>query len=237
MEQENTPGNGCLTIDSLTKIPIISMMEHSTIPWAIKTNDSRFVYINESCMDFFNIPAGFDFEGRLDEEFPTKWSEQAPEYKAHDRKAESSKEGAEIITTSYFGRDSILEPWYCPKFPIYNHDGEVIGSIFYGKKFNFLSVCDFFNNLKPSIITLTPPDNIFTEKELDVIFYATQKLTSKEIAGRLCLSARTVENRLGVIYSKIGVNSSQGLIEYCQNSGLSSYVPKKILRQGVDFFW
>ncbi|QWA10030.1 hypothetical protein GTU79_22610 [Sodalis ligni] len=83
MEQQNTPGNGCLTIDSLSKIPIISMMEHSTIPWAIKTNDSRFVYINESCMDFFNIPAGFDFGGRLDEEFPTKWSEQAPEYKAH----------------------------------------------------------------------------------------------------------------------------------------------------------
>ncbi len=237
MEHQNKQETGCLTIDSLSKIPIISVMEHATIPWAIKSNDSRFVYINQPCMEFFNIPAGFDFEGRLDEEFPTTWSEQAPEYQAHDRKAEASKDGAEIITTSYFGRDSILEPWYCPKFPIYNREGDVIGSIFYGKKFNFLSVCDFFNNLKPSIITLSPPDNIFTEKELDVIFYALQKLSSKAIAKKLCLSAKTVENRLGIIYSRINVNSIKELVEYCQTTGLSSYVPKKLLRQGVDFFW
>jgi len=237
MEQQNTTQPAGLTLDSLDKIPILSIMEHSTIPWAIKSNDSRFVYINEPCMDFFNIPSGFDFEGRLDEEFPTPWSEQAPEYQAHDRKAQASKTGAEIITTSYFGRDAILEPWYCPKFPIYDREGSVIGSIFYGKKFNFLSVCDFFNNLKPSIITLTPPDETFTEKELDIIFYALQKLSSKEIAQKLCLSHRTVENRLAIIYDKINVNSYKGLIEYCQTTGLNNYVPKKLLRPGVDFFW
>ncbi|TKI08276.1 helix-turn-helix transcriptional regulator [Martelella alba] len=227
----------CLMLDSLNHVPLIALMEHSTIPWAIKSNDSRFVYINEPCKDFFNIPAGFDFEGRLDEEFPTPWSEMAPEYQAHDRKAEASKEGAEIITTSYFGRDAILEPWYCPKFPLYNRTGDVIGSIFYGKRFNFLSVCDFFNSLKPSVLTLSPPDDTFTEKELDVIFYVLQKLSAKDIALRLCLSHRTVENRLNTIYGKINVNSAKELIEYCHHSGLNCYVPKKLLREGVDFFW
>ncbi|EPE4807709.1 helix-turn-helix transcriptional regulator, partial [Yersinia enterocolitica] len=27
------------------------------------------------------------------------------------------------------------------------------------------------------------------------------------------------------------------LIEYCHASGLSNYVPKKVLREGVNFFW
>lgn len=62
---------------SLDRLPLLSFIEKSKIPWAVKSIDSRFAFINESAMDFFNIPVGFDFEGRLDEEFPTPWSEMA----------------------------------------------------------------------------------------------------------------------------------------------------------------
>lgn len=221
---EEKTGVTNLTIDSLNKIPIIAMMEHSRVPWAIKDNQSRFVYINNACMDFLNIPIGFYFEGKLDEEMPTAWSEMAPEYKAHDRKAESDKGGAEIITTSYFGRNKVMEPWYCPKFPIYDHNGEVLGTIFYGQRFNFISICEFFNNLKPSVISLTPPVSTFTERELDIIFYAIQKISSKEIGKKLCLSHRTVENRLQDIYNKVGVNPLRELVEYCHSVGLHNII-------------
>ncbi|HGJ5868287.1 MULTISPECIES: helix-turn-helix transcriptional regulator [Arsenophonus] len=225
------------TFDSLSQIPLISVMENSGIPWAIKDNNSRFVYLNHSCLDLFNIQAGFDFEGRMDEEMPCKWSEFGDDFRAQDRKAELSKDGAEIITTSYFGREQILSPWYFPKFPIYNQSGEVLGTLFYGKKFNFISVYDFFNNLKPSVITLTPPDSPFNERELDIIFYVLQRLNAKEISVKLNLSPRTINNRLQQIYRKVKISSIEQLIEYCQLTGLNSYVPKKILKQGVDYFW
>ncbi|ATW22470.1 helix-turn-helix transcriptional regulator [Candidatus Williamhamiltonella defendens] len=225
-----------LTVDYLGEV-MISMMEHSNMPWGVKDNQSRFVYLNKAGLDMNNIPAGFDFEGRLDEEFPCAWAELAPEIRAQDRKAETSHQTAEIICTSYFTRDSVLEPWYFPKIPIYNPDGESLGTIFYGKKFSFISLCDFFNNLKPSIINLNPPVDTFTEKELDIIFYALQKLSSKDIATKLSLSHRTVENRLQKIYEKMEVNSLAGFIEYCHTNALNNYVPKKFLRQGIEFFW
>ncbi|EPS8491620.1 helix-turn-helix transcriptional regulator [Yersinia enterocolitica] len=237
-DKKSVPQNQSNTIvNSLSETSLISIMEKASIPWAIKDNNSKFVYLNESCLDLFDIQPGFDFEGRLDEEMPCSWSEYSDDFKAHDRKAEQSREGAEIIVTSSFGRERVLSPWYFPKFPIYNQNGKVLGTVFFGKKFNFISICDFFNSLKPSVITLTPPVDDFSERELDIIFYAIQKMTAKEIAEKLSLSNRTIENRLRFIYDKVGCHSLKELIEYCHTSGLSHYVPKKVLREGVNFFW
>ncbi|MFT8210944.1 MAG: helix-turn-helix transcriptional regulator [Symbiopectobacterium sp.] len=226
-----------IVLDSLESIPLISVMEHVSIPWGIKNNESKFVYMNQAAMNFCNIPKGFDFEGRLDSEIPVSWSELAPELQEHDRKAEQSKEGAEIIETAHFGRDGILAPWYCAKFPIHDSDGNVLGTTFYAKEFNFYSVYDFFNNLKPSVITLTPSVDIFTERELEIIFYAIQRLTAKEIASRPCLSYRTVQNLLNGICIKAQTTSLNGLIEYCRTVGLNDYMPRSLLKQKVDFFW
>lgn len=93
---------------SVNQIPLISVMEKSSIPWGIKYNQSRFIYLNDAAINFCNIPKGFDFEGRLDSELPVPWYELTPELQAHDRKAERNKDGAKVIETSYFGRDSIL---------------------------------------------------------------------------------------------------------------------------------
>ncbi|BGI53694.1 MAG: PAS and helix-turn-helix domain-containing protein [Candidatus Hamiltonella defensa (Ceratovacuna japonica)] len=236
MNEHQNPESKKLTRDFLGKISMVAMMEHSKMPWGIRDNQSRMVYINQASMDFLNIPRGFDFEGRSDEEFPCPWSELADEFRSHDRKAEAN-EGAEVICTSYYGREAKLEPYYAPKFPIYDDEGRVLGTFFYAKKFSFISINDFFSHLKPSVLTLDPPVDIFTEKELDIIFYAFQKLSLKDIATKLCLSHRTVENRLQGIYDKIKVNSLEGLIEYCHATGLDRHVPKKWLREGVEFFW
>lgn len=119
---------------SLEQIPLLSFIEKSKLPWAIKSIDLRFVYINKPALDFSNIPLSFDFEGRLDSEFPCPWSEMAEEYSAHDRKAESSQGGAEIITTSYYIRHTVLEPWFCHKFPIYSSEKKSNWNIMLCKK-------------------------------------------------------------------------------------------------------
>lgn len=237
MEQHDKGLSAALTRETLNQLPLLTLMENAPLPWALKSHDSRYVYINQAAQDFANIPVGFDFEGRLDGEFPTPWAEFAADYQAHDRKAQASPEGAEIITTSYFTRNAVLEPWYCAKFPLYDGQGEVLGTFCYAKRFTFLSLWDFCEQLKPSVISLTPPDDTFNEKELNIIFFAIQKFSAKEIAAALGLSHRTVENRLCTIYSKVGINSLSALIDYCQATGLNHYIPRKRLREGVNFFW
>ncbi|CAJ0993771.1 helix-turn-helix transcriptional regulator [Sodalis praecaptivus] len=101
-----------------------------------------------------------------------------------------------------------------------------MGTFCYAKRFTFLSLWDFCKQLKPSVISLTPPDDTFNEKELDIIFFAIQKLSAKEIAAALTLSHRTVENRLCTIYSKIGINSLSALIDHCQATGLNHISPE-----------
>ncbi|WP_264628621.1 response regulator transcription factor, partial [Candidatus Symbiopectobacterium sp. NZEC135] len=79
--------------------------------------------------------------------------------------------------------------------------------------------------------------DIFTQRELEIISFAIRRLSAKEIASRLCLSYRTVQNRLNGIYSKAQTTSLSGLIEYCMMVGLNDYMPRSLLKQKVDFFW
>ncbi|CAJ0993956.1 helix-turn-helix transcriptional regulator [Sodalis praecaptivus] len=223
-------GNLCLE-----KLPPLSFIEQSKLPWAVKSIDSRFVYINKPALDFSNIPLSFDFEGRLDSEFPCPWSKMAEGYQAHDRKAESNQGGAEIITTSYYTRHAVLESWYYHKFPIFSSENQVIGTLCYTKRLSFMSIYDFIDKSKPSVLNLNPPVGIFTERELEIIFFAIQRIPAKEIGPKLCIFHRTVESRLLKIYDRIGVNLLNGLIEYCHTVGLHNYVPKNLLREGVAF--
>lgn len=51
------------------------------------------------------------------------------------------------------------------------------------------------------------PQNLLSEGEMLVLKAAAEGLSNKDIAKQLCLSARTVEARLGSIFDKLGVGS------------------------------
>lgn len=55
-------------------------------------------------------------------------------------------------------------------------------------------------------VRLAPPVEL-TGREREVLFLLTEGLTNKDIAGRLQVSARTVNFHLDNIYSKLGVNT------------------------------
>jgi DNA-binding NarL/FixJ family response regulator len=60
----------------------------------------------------------------------------------------------------------------------------------------------------------------FTERELEIIRLICNEFTSKEIAGQLHLSKRTVEGHRTRILEKIGAKSIAGIITYALSVGI-----------------
>jgi two-component system, NarL family, response regulator LiaR len=55
--------------------------------------------------------------------------------------------------------------------------------------------------------TAHKPEDVLSDREIEVLKYATRGLSNQEIADELCLSLRTVQAHLGHIFNKLQVSS------------------------------
>ncbi|MEQ1701319.1 MAG: helix-turn-helix transcriptional regulator, partial [Ilumatobacteraceae bacterium] len=65
--------------------------------------------------------------------------------------------------------------------------------------------------ISPGLVTSTGSLQPLTEREREIAFMAVSGLTSRQIAGRLVLSQRTISNHLQHIYDKLGVRNREDL--------------------------
>jgi len=65
-----------------------------------------------------------------------------------------------------------------------------------------------------------PDASILSEREREVVRMVASGLSSKEIADKLGISARTVENHRFRLMEKIGVRDTVGLVRWCFEQGL-----------------
>ncbi|WP_342221959.1 LuxR C-terminal-related transcriptional regulator [Candidatus Fukatsuia endosymbiont of Tuberolachnus salignus] len=235
------PDSQRITVDSLELFSFKSFMEIGGQPWGVRDNESRYVYANEAALDVFDLPVNFDIEGRLDNECPAPWSEFAGDFQRWDREAEKGK-SVGIISTQVYTRKKVLQPYFAEKFPLYKETvvgneikKECIGTAFYGRKLNFCSLPQYVSKLTPSILVLDPPTDIFTKRELDVVFYLHQSLPSKMIARALDVSHDTIEKYKTNIFQKAGVCSVGQFKEFCEATGFDRYIPKRFMQPGVQF--
>ncbi|WP_244267227.1 helix-turn-helix transcriptional regulator [Sodalis-like endosymbiont of Proechinophthirus fluctus] len=73
---------------------------------------------------------------------------------------------------------------------------ECISSIFHARKVEDVSLQKQLCGKSPGYFLFYPPETIFTEGKLDVIFFVLQNMSSKVIGRHLGLSHCTVENKL-----------------------------------------
>ncbi|MDQ4104389.1 MAG: helix-turn-helix transcriptional regulator, partial [Actinomycetota bacterium] len=65
----------------------------------------------------------------------------------------------------------------------------------------------------PALVTAVPARAALTPRELEIARLAAAGLSNKDIAERLCLSHRTVENKLHAAYEKLGVQGRGDLAQ------------------------
>ena len=60
----------------------------------------------------------------------------------------------------------------------------------------------------------------FTEREKEIIILCRNGLLSKEIAARLNISPRTVDNHKANIFKKLGINNTLEMVQYATKNGI-----------------
>ncbi|WP_145526366.1 helix-turn-helix transcriptional regulator [Yersinia rohdei] len=214
---------------------LIRFWENSSEPWGVKDNQSRFIYSNNEHRKLLALPDKYDIEGRLDGELPTPISAFQAEFQAHDRQVELSQDRITSAEIHKWYRHSYFQPKFCDKYPLIDEYGVSQGTIFHVRPVEDI-ILTHLNKIKvPTSLIFTPPSDLFTKREWEVLFYILHAFSSSEIAKKLHLSSRTISNIIQKIYGKAGVTSKRQIIEYCYEKKINNYVPQSFFEYSGSF--
>ncbi|WP_145536307.1 helix-turn-helix transcriptional regulator [Yersinia alsatica] len=214
---------------------LIPFWENSSEAWGVKDNKSIFIYANDRFGELLGLPDKYNVEGRLDGELPAPTAEFQAEFQEHDRQAILSQERATTVEIHAFERRSYFQPYFCDKYPLIDEDGVAQGLIFHARPVQDI-ILTHLNKIKvPTSLMFTPPSDLFTKREWEVLFYILHAFSSGEIAKRLQLSLGTVNNVIQKIYSKAGVTNRRQAVEYCYENKIDNYVPQSFFEYSGSF--
>ncbi|HEN3579576.1 helix-turn-helix transcriptional regulator [Yersinia enterocolitica] len=214
---------------------LIRFWERSSEPWGIRDNQSRFIYSNDRHHKLLGLSDKYNLEGRLDSELPSPTAAFQMEFQAHDRKVELSQERITSLEIHEWDGLSYLKPNFCDKYPLIDDNGVSQGIIFHVRPVTDIILTRLNKIDIPTSLLFTPPSELFTKREWEVLFYVLHSFSSKEIAKKLHLSPRSVCNIIQSIYSKAGVTSKKQVIDYCYEKKINNYVPQSFFEYSGSF--
>ncbi|AYD42333.1 LuxR family transcription regulatory protein [Yersinia kristensenii] len=214
---------------------LIRFWEHSSEPWEVKDNQSRYIYANPKFNEFLDLPKKYNVEGRFDGELPTPVSEFEVEFQRQDRQVELIQDRVTSVEIHLLNGLSYFTAYFCDKYPLIDENGISQGVICHARPVQDL-ILTHLNKIKvPTSLVFTPPSELFTKKEWEVLFYILHSFSSKDIAKKLHLSSRTVSNITQKIYDKAGVSSRRQIVDYCYENNINNYVPQSFFEYSGSF--
>ncbi|HIF7278303.1 TPA: helix-turn-helix transcriptional regulator [Yersinia enterocolitica] len=214
---------------------LIRFWGNSSEPWGVKDNQSRYVYANNRLHRLLALPDKFNMEGRTDGELPTPISEFQPEYQEHDRKVKLLQDRITSVEIHAWDGRSYYQPYFVDKYPLMDENGVSQGVICHGRPVEDV-VLTYLNKIKiPISLILTPPSDLFSKREWEVLFYILHSFSSTEIAKKLYLSSRKVDNITQKIYKKAVVSRRQQMVDYCYENKIINYVPQSFFEYSGSF--
>ncbi len=214
---------------------LIRFWEHSSEPWVVRDNQSRFIYSNPRNHKLLGLPVQYNLEGRFDGEMPTPMAEFQDQWQEHDRKVELLQDRITTVEIHVWDGSSQLRPYLCDKFPLIDKHGFSQGVVCHVRPVQDM-VLAHLNKIKvPTSLIFTPPSDLFTKREWEVLFYILHSYSSKDFAKKIHLSPRTVSNIIQGIYRKVGVSNKQQMVDYCYENKINNYVPQSFFEYSGYF--
>ncbi|MEA9393642.1 helix-turn-helix transcriptional regulator [Acerihabitans sp. TG2] len=208
---------------------LISYMQNSNEYWYINDHEHRGVFLNDYGFHYSGLPKGFNPEGKLLSEYPVYWSDHAEVIRENDKHVMTSQKTIRTLFNAvYGGKEKLIQPFMINVSPLIEN-GKSIGVVGHAKKLDIFSMYHLELGRGPASLQFGNPTDLFTDREFDVVFYAMQSLSAKDIARRLAISPNTVKKYLLSVYEKVGVSALSQLIEYCRCHGYDNYAPSRFM--------
>ncbi|ELW2866027.1 helix-turn-helix transcriptional regulator [Salmonella enterica] len=202
-------------------------------PWGVKDLQGNYVYVNNAYFDFLEIPAvsrdSFytDQNGLISPLIPI-----CHKLVEHDKKViESIKRSEGVGTIIVNGK---YKSFIQEQYPQISEKEEIIGLVFHLRPFEQISTSYFFDKSLHGIVTYSPPTQLFTSREWDILFLLFQHIDRKQIATRLGISGITVRNLVSRLLLKTGTSTKNQLVAMGIREGWHLYIPQKFAEIGYE---
>src|SRR5476649_1754606 len=208
---------------------VVALFDQMEEPYCVKNFESRYIYVNKAAMDVYQVDKISDMVGKKEDEIKSKlveYNNTAQEFMRQDSivcSTDSPMNSLEIHP------EAVDYPFITNKVPFRDINNRCVGVLAYVKKLEVYSLNDYVKGNMPGSLLLNKPDDFFTERQCEIMFYRLQGLKMKEVAKRLNLTENTINNYMQTLYDKAAVNNLREFKEFCEMREYHRYLPKRFL--------
>ncbi len=229
MTKETSAGNRNPVPELAIPHSLIALLDQMPDPFSIKNLDSRYLYVNPAALRLFDVKHPDDVVGKRDNEIKSRlveFNNAAEEFQRGDRDVFCTRQPLSTLEIHPLAVDY---PYLGNRIPWNNEEGGCIGVMAYTRKLEVFTLHDFVKGHMPGSLLLNKPDEFFTERECEIMFYRLQGMKTKEVAERLNLAEKTVSNYMQLLYEKAYVNHFDDFKEFCQKRNYHRYLPRRFI--------
>ncbi|MGR5132354.1 helix-turn-helix transcriptional regulator [Vibrio alfacsensis] len=213
--------------------------------WGCKDKDSVFRYVNQEYAELIGHDSPEACIGKTDFEMASPTIECAQEFQDQDKHVIETGEALKILDIHPYP-DGHWRAHIFTKTPWFDEDGNIIGTIFYGRELTDTAVIEVgywvcraiggapnqqsifrFSNLKPEPEKLTCRE----QETLFLLLYGKKPQFISQVMG---ISTKTVEGHVARLRTKFEANSKNELIDKAMEAGYGSIVPKTLLKHQLS---
>ncbi|ETS32025.1 helix-turn-helix transcriptional regulator [Photorhabdus khanii] len=211
---------------------LIHMWEKSHQPWGAKDLQSRFIYANPAFYQLLNLPEDFDITGLAIGELPSPIAKYAEEFRRQDQEVLQTMQRVTSLNTYPVGKQQVKQSYRCDKYPLCDENSHCIGIIFQISEIQNFSTSYYYERTSPATLEFTPPNDILTQTEWEVLFLTLRSLDEESISEALMMSTEDVVSHIQSIYQKFNLPLHIELKDFCKENKLDRYVPEKFITIG-----
>ncbi len=215
---------------------MMRMIDQFPSPYAIRDLEGRLIYGNQPVVELYGVKSTKDIFGKMDAEIKSKIVDTEEAVNEFAKQYRQVCQTEIPFATLELHPAAVDYPYIFNKFPFYNDDNKCVGMFGYARKLAVYTLNDYIKGFMPGSLLLNKPDDFFTERQCEIMFYRLQGLKAKEVAKRLNLSENTICNYMQTLYDKANVVNLAEFKHFCEQRNYHRYLPKRFLsNKPVDF--